>query len=77
MASTTGRQSDVTAVPASPHSPDAPGLIPDFGDQPQLEASLSQLVNGLPPSGILRIVNDIRAHVAAGRTVVDLSMGDF
>jgi aspartate aminotransferase len=49
----------------------------DFGDQKTLEASLSQLAGGLRLSGILKIANEIRALVASGRTVVNLTVGDF
>lgn len=50
---------------------------PDFGDQARLTASLSELVSELPPSRILGISNEIRARVASGASVVDLSVGDF
>jgi aspartate aminotransferase len=50
---------------------------PDFGDQTYLDASLSKLIGGLPPSGILKIANEIRALTAAGRTVINLTVGDF
>lgn len=49
----------------------------DFGDQARLDASLSKLVSNLPQSGILKISNEIRARVAAGDKIVDLSVGDF
>ncbi|HEY5086597.1 MAG TPA: aminotransferase class I/II-fold pyridoxal phosphate-dependent enzyme [Gemmatimonadaceae bacterium] len=52
-------------------------VIPDFGDQVRLEASLSRLVSSLPPSGILRISDDVRARVASGGEVVNLTVGDF
>jgi aspartate aminotransferase len=52
-------------------------IAPDFGDQTQLDASLSAVVRGLPPSGILKIAAEIRARVQAGKPVIDLSMGDF
>lgn len=55
---------------------DAP-VIPDFGDQTRLEASLSGLVAALPPSAILGIAREIRALAAAGTDVIDLSVGDF
>jgi aspartate aminotransferase len=50
---------------------------PDFGDESYLDTSLSKLVNGFPPSGILKIANEIRALTAAGRDVVNLTVGDF
>ena len=49
----------------------------DFGDQKTLEGSLSQLAGGLRLSGILKIANEIRALVASGRKVVNLTVGDF
>jgi len=52
-------------------------LLPDFGDQTRLDASLAPLVNGLPPSAILKIATEVRALVTAGREVVNLSVGDF
>jgi aspartate aminotransferase len=55
----------------------SPTLIPAFGDQTHLDAALSPLVNGLPRSGILKIANEIRTLIDAGRPVVNLSVGDF
>lgn len=52
-------------------------VIPDFGDQARLEASLSRLVSSLPPSGILKISDEVRARIASGRKVINLSVGDF
>lgn len=49
----------------------------EFGDQGTLEASLSDLAAGLRLSGILKIANEVRALVAAGRSVVNLTVGDF
>jgi aspartate aminotransferase len=49
----------------------------DFGNQKTLEASLSQLAGGLRLSGILKIANEVRALVASGRSVVNLTVGDF
>jgi aspartate aminotransferase len=49
----------------------------EFGDQKTLEASLSQLAGGLRLSGILKIANEVRALVASGRTVINLTVGDF
>lgn len=49
----------------------------EFGDQKTLEASLSGLAGGLRLSGILKIANEVRALVAAGRSVVNLTVGDF
>lgn len=49
----------------------------EFGDQNTLGASLSALAVGLRLSGILKIANEIRSLVASGRTVVNLTVGDF
>ena len=51
--------------------------VPDFGDQEALDRALAPLVNGLPPSGILKIVAEIRGLMEAGRSVINLSIGDF
>lgn len=49
----------------------------EFGDQKSLEGSLSTLADGLRLSGILKIANEVRALVASGRPVVNLTVGDF
>lgn len=49
----------------------------EFGDQKTLEASLSGLAGGLRLSGILKIANEVRAMVTSGRSVVNLTVGDF
>ena len=49
----------------------------DFGDQKSLDASLSKMVRGLQESGILRITRQVRAMLARGETVVNLTVGDF
>jgi aspartate aminotransferase len=49
----------------------------DFGDQKSLDASLSTMVRGLQESGILRITRQVRAMLARGETVVNLTVGDF
>ncbi len=49
----------------------------EFGDQKALEGSLSELAGGLRLSGILKIANEVRALVATGRSVVNLTVGDF
>lgn len=78
-----GRSSIPSRCPATgyPRVPraqaDGGTVIPDFGDQSRLEASLSQLVGSLPPSRILQISNEIRARVASGGKVINLSVGDF
>ncbi len=57
--------------------PESPQQKLEFGDQKTLEGSLSQLAGGLRLSGILKIANEVRALVSAGRTVVNLTVGDF
>jgi aspartate aminotransferase len=49
----------------------------EFGDQKELADSLSDLAAGLRLSGILKIANEIRALAASGRSVVNLTVGDF
>ncbi len=49
----------------------------DFGDQQTLDASLSVIARGLQESGILRITRSVRAMLAQGETVVNLTVGDF
>ena len=53
------------------------GITLDFGDQKSLDASLSRMVRGLQESGILRITRQVRAMLARGETVVNLTVGDF
>ncbi|HZJ00611.1 MAG TPA: aminotransferase class I/II-fold pyridoxal phosphate-dependent enzyme [Gemmatimonadaceae bacterium] len=53
------------------------GITLDFGDQKSLDASLSTMVRGLQESGILRITRQVRAMLARGETVVNLTVGDF
>jgi aspartate aminotransferase len=53
------------------------GITLDFGDQKTLDASLSEAVRGLQESGILRITRQVRAMLARGETVVNLTVGDF
>ena len=53
------------------------GITLDFGDQKSLDASLSTSVRGLQESGILRITRQVRAMIARGETVVNLTVGDF
>jgi len=50
---------------------------PDFGDQPRLAESLSELARGMHLSGILRTANSVRELRAAGTEVLDFSIGDF
>jgi len=49
----------------------------DFGDQSSLDASLSVIARGLHESGILRITRQVRAMIARGEKVVNLTVGDF
>ncbi len=49
----------------------------DFGDQASLDASLSDSVQGLHESGILKITRQVREMLAQGETVVNLTVGDF
>jgi aspartate aminotransferase len=49
----------------------------DFGDQSSLDAALSVKARGLQESGILRITRQVRAMIARGETVVNLTVGDF
>jgi len=49
----------------------------DFGDQQTLDASLSVAARGLHESGILKITRQVRAMIARGETVVNLTVGDF
>jgi aspartate aminotransferase len=53
------------------------GIQIEFGDQPSLDASLSRTVRGLHESGILKITRQVRAMLARGETVVNLTVGDF
>ena len=49
----------------------------DFGDQTTLDEALSVSVRGLHESGILRITRQVRAMIANGEKVVNLTVGDF
>lgn len=49
----------------------------DFGNQQTLDASLSVAARGLQESGILKITRQVRAMIARGETVVNLTVGDF
>src|SRR5687768_3260027 len=49
----------------------------DFGDQQSLDAALSDSIRCLQESGILRITRQVRAMIARGETVVNLTVGDF
>ena len=49
----------------------------DFGNQPDLDRSLSAMVRRLRGSVILRIAGEVRAMIAAGKPVCNLTVGDF
>jgi aspartate aminotransferase len=49
----------------------------EFGDQAALGAALSNVVRGNREPAILKVVADVMRHRAAGRTVLDFSVGDF
>ena len=49
----------------------------DFGDQQSLDAALSESIRCLQESGILRITRQVRAMIARGEPVVNLTVGDF
>lgn len=51
--------------------------IPDFGDQARRAESLSELAKGMHLSGILRTAQQVRELRAAGKEILDLSLGDF
>lgn len=53
----------------------AGGLL--FGDQAALDAGLSALARSLKGSEILRIAADVRALIASGQPVCNLTVGDF
>jgi aspartate aminotransferase len=49
----------------------------DFGDQAELDHSLSAMVHRLRGSVILKIAAEVRAMIAAGKPVCNLTAGDF
>jgi aspartate aminotransferase len=49
----------------------------DFGEQSSLDSALSVVARGLSESGILRITRQVRAMLARGEKVVNLTVGDF
>jgi aspartate aminotransferase len=49
----------------------------DFGDAAAVDASLSERIRGLIGSEILKISSEIRALVGQGRSVCNLTVGDF
>ena len=56
-----------------------PETVPsvEFGPRDMVDASLSERVRGLVGSEILRIAAEIRTLVATGRSVCNLTVGDF
>jgi len=54
------------------------GIAPlQFGDPARLDAALSERARGLVGSEILKIAAEIRARIAAGGEVCNLTVGDF
>lgn len=49
----------------------------DFGDPQPLDRGLSAFSQGLRPSGVLKIAAEVRALIATGRPVCNLTVGDF
>jgi aspartate aminotransferase len=49
----------------------------DFGDQSSLDSALSVTARGLQESGILKITRGVRAMIARGEKVINLTVGDF
>jgi aspartate aminotransferase len=49
----------------------------DFGNQKALDQSLSTMVRRLRGSAILKVAADVRAMIAAGKPVCNLTAGDF
>ncbi|HEY6553182.1 MAG TPA: aminotransferase class I/II-fold pyridoxal phosphate-dependent enzyme [Vicinamibacteria bacterium] len=62
-------------VETAPAVLDLASLARDPGSNPQ--DRISRMAQGLEGSAILRIANEIRAMTASGRTVCDLTLGDF
>ncbi|MBM4187726.1 MAG: aminotransferase class I/II-fold pyridoxal phosphate-dependent enzyme [Gemmatimonadetes bacterium] len=58
-------------------APSAAETALSFGDQALLDRSLSDMVHRLRGSVILRIAADVRAMIAAGKPVCNLTAGDF
>lgn len=55
----------------------APLQTLEFGDPAALDAGLSSMAHGLRGSVILRIAADVREFAAAGRSICNLTVGDF
>ena len=53
-----------------------PGEL-DFGDQSSLDSAMSVTARGLQESGILKITRQVRAIIARGEKVINLTVGDF
>lgn len=49
----------------------------DFGDQAELDRSLAGMVHRLRGSAILKVAAEVRAMIAAGKPVCNLTAGDF
>jgi len=49
----------------------------DFGDQSSLDSAMSVTSRGLQESGILKITRQVRAIIARGEKVINLTVGDF
>ncbi len=62
-----------TAAPATPGN----STTLEFGNQAELDRSLSAMVHRIRGSVILRIAADVRAMIAAGKPVCNLTAGDF
>jgi aspartate aminotransferase len=52
-------------------------IVPDFGPAASTDASLSSVVRGLVGSEILRMAAEVRALIASGVPVCNLTVGDF
>jgi aspartate aminotransferase len=52
-------------------------IVPDFDTAPDLEQSLSALVQGMTGSEILRIASEVRRLMLTGRPICNLTVGDF
>lgn len=61
--------------PGPTAAPPSPAL--DFGNQALLDQSLSAMVHRIRGSVILKIATDVRAMIAAGKPVCNLTAGDF
>ncbi|MGQ0704169.1 MAG: pyridoxal phosphate-dependent aminotransferase [Gemmatimonadales bacterium] len=66
-----------SARPARQTSAPIPDTTLDFGDPLILDSVLSEMARGLRGSAILRIASEVRALVATGRPLCNLTVGDF